>query len=59
MLKQTEDKNVFLRKTVKGGLMREYKYDPTDSGRRARSCGLVCSVLLFFANDSPILICLT
>jgi hypothetical protein len=35
---------------VKRLLMKEYKYDPTDSGK-ALSLGLVCSALLLFAKD--------
>jgi hypothetical protein len=31
--------------------MEEYKHDPTDSGRRALSIGLVCSASLFFIKD--------
>ena len=34
-------------KHVEGCLMKEYKYDPTDSGRWALSIGLVCSTSLF------------
>ena len=37
-------------KHVKGHLMKEYKYDPTDSGKQALSIGLVCSALLFLAK---------
>jgi hypothetical protein len=32
-------------KHVKGHLMKEYKYDPIDSGGQALSFGLVCSAL--------------
>jgi hypothetical protein len=39
------------RRHVKGGLMKEYKYDPTDSGRQALSFGLVCSASIFFTKD--------
>ena len=44
---------------VKGPGMKEYKYDPIDSGRWARSLGLVCSALLFFSKDTHVLVCLT
>ena len=46
-------------KYVKGHLVGEYKYDPTDSERRALSFGLVCSALLFFDKDTHVLVCLT
>ena len=36
---------------MKGPVMKEYKYDPTDSGKQALSFGLACSVSLFFAKD--------
>jgi hypothetical protein len=40
--------------------MKECKYDPTDSGRRALSFGLVCSAsLLFFGNNTHVLVHLT
>ena len=44
---------------VKGSMMKEYKYGPTDTGRRALSLGLVCSILLFFAKDMHVSVCLT
>ena len=37
---------------VKELLMKENKYDPTDSGRWALSFGLVCSALPFFAKGT-------
>ena len=43
-------------KYVKGHLVGEYKYDPTDSGRGALSLGLVCSASLFFAKDTNVLV---
>jgi hypothetical protein len=46
-------------KHVKGHLMKEYKYDPTDSGRQASSIGLVFSASLFFSNDMHVLVHLT
>lgn len=33
---------------MKGCLLKVYQYDPTDSGRRALSFGLVCPASLFF-----------
>jgi hypothetical protein len=36
---------------MKEGLMKEYKYDPADSGRGALSIHLLCSTLLFFVNN--------
>lgn len=44
-------------KHVKGRVMKEYKYDPTDSG--SSSIGLLCTILLFFAKDKNVLVCLT
>ena len=32
---------------VKGRLMKEYKYDPTDSGRGGVSFGFLCLVILW------------
>jgi hypothetical protein len=32
--------------------MKEYKYDPPDSGRVTLNIGLVCSTVLSFANDT-------
>lgn len=43
-------------KHAKGLLMKEYKYDSTDSGRGALSLGLVCSASLFFAKDTNVLV---
>jgi hypothetical protein len=34
--------------------MKEYNYDPTDSGRQALSFGLFCSTSLFFDKDACI-----
>jgi hypothetical protein len=53
----TDEKMFGYSKHVKGLLMREYKYDPTDSGRQALvwfapSC-------YFFAKDTHVLVCLT
>ena len=39
-------------KHVKGLVMKEFKYDPTDTGRQALSTGLVCSASLFFDNNT-------
>jgi hypothetical protein len=47
------------RRHVKGLLMKEYKYDPSDRGRRALSLGLVCSALLLFTNSTHVLVRLT
>jgi hypothetical protein len=44
---------------VKGLLMKEYKYDPTDSGRGALSLCLVYSTSLFFAKDTHVLFSIT
>ena len=44
-------------KNVKEQVMKKYKYDPTDSGRG--DIGLVCSALLFFSNNTRVLVCLT
>ena len=44
---------------MKGHLMREYKYDPTDSGRGALSLHLVCSASLFFTKDMHLLVLLS
>ena len=41
---------------VKGFLLMEYNYDPAYSGRQALSFGLVCSVSLFFARDTQLLV---
>ena len=46
-------------KHMKGCLIKEYKYEPTESGRQALSFGLVCSTLLFFTKDTHVLVCLT
>ena len=46
-------------KYVKGCLMEMYKYDPTDSGSRALSLGLDCSVSLFLAKDKHALVLIT
>lgn len=43
-------------KHLKEHLMKDYKYDPTDSGRRALSLGLVCLASLFFSNNMHILV---
>jgi hypothetical protein len=43
---------------VKGLLMKEYKYYPTESGRWALSFGLVCSASLSFAKAMYVLVCL-
>jgi hypothetical protein len=68
MLKQTHEKKFFFLKQtqvkgcfdtantfLKGLLMKEYKYDPTDSGRQTLNIGLVCSTLLFFSKDTYVL----
>ena len=39
------------------GCMKEYKYDPTDSGHS--SIGLFCSTSISFANDTHVLVWLT
>ena len=52
-------KDIWYSRHVKGHLMKEYKYDPTDSGRQALSIGLVCSTLLFFDNGTHVLVHLT
>ena len=39
--------------------MKEYKYDPTETGRQALSRGLVCSALLFFDNYMHVSVRLT
>jgi hypothetical protein len=39
---------------MKGHVMKEYKYDPTDSG--SLSIGLVCFASLFFTKDTHVLV---
>jgi hypothetical protein len=41
---------------MKGPMRKEYKYDPTDSGRGALSIDLGCSASLFFAKERHILL---
>lgn len=42
---------------VKGQVMEDYKYDPTDSGNW--STGLLCPASLSFSNDKLVLVHLT
>ena len=53
----TGERMFFYSRHMKGHVMKEYKYDPTDGG----SCniGLFCSTLIFFANGTHLLFCLT
>ena len=44
---------------MKGCLVKEYRYDSTDSGRPALIFGLVSSTLLLFIKDTHVLIYLT
>jgi hypothetical protein len=44
---------------MKEPIIKEYKYDPTDSGKGALSIDLVCSTSLFFANNTYVLVHLT
>lgn len=46
-------------KHMKAALIKEYKYDPTDSWRKVLSLGLLCSTSLFFTNNTHILVSLT
>jgi hypothetical protein len=65
MLKQTHDcfseadtgeKMFGYSRHMKGLLMKEYKYDATNSERRTLSLSLVCSTSLFFVNDTHVLV---
>ena len=68
MIKQKYEKNVFLKQTwvkgcfaiekyVKGLVMKEHIYDPTDS--RRESIGLFGPASLFFPNGMHVLVHLT
>ena len=51
-LKQTQVKGCFwYSRHMRGCLIKEYRYDPTDSGRGALNIGLICSTSLFFVNN--------
>jgi hypothetical protein len=54
-LKQTPGKGMFwYSKYMKGPVMKECRYDPTDNGRWALDVGLVCSASLLSANGTHV-----
>ena len=52
----TDERMLCYGRHVKGHMMKEYKYDSTDSGRESWSIGLLCSTSVFFTNDMLILV---
>lgn len=52
LLEHTGEGMLCYSKHMKRPVMKEYKYDPVDSGREALSLSLVCSTSQFFPKDS-------
>jgi hypothetical protein len=59
LLGHTGERMLGYSKHMKGSMMKEYKYDPTYSGRWALNFGLVCFTSLFFVNNTHVLVHVT